>query len=102
MAAAHLFRHADGDAAAALLPTLVARLPPAPILDDGRTWIGGVIRLLALILPAFAGKWVEAYANNPFYFGALAIIIVLFLSLGTTLERRLRDEARSMWKGGDR
>jgi uncharacterized protein (DUF2235 family) len=81
-----------------LLPALATRLPPAPILDDGRTWIGGIIRLLALILPEFAGKWVEAYANNPFYFGVLAIIIVLLLSLGTTLERRLRDEARSMWR----
>jgi len=80
------------------LPMLAGVLPPAPIFADGRTWIGGVIRLLALVLPAFAGKWVEAYADNPFYFLLLGGVILLFLSLGTRLERTLRDEARKMWR----
>ena len=74
-----------------ILPLVAGRLPPPPILADGRTWIGGIIRLLTIVLPAFAGEWVEAYANNPFYFLVLAGFIVLFFKLGTRLERTLRD-----------
>ena len=80
------------------LPLYVGRLPTPPLLADGRTWIGGVIRLLTLVLPDFAGKWVEVYANNPFYFFLLAAIIFMLLKLGARLERMLRDEARVMWK----
>ena len=81
-----------------LLPLIVGRLPRPPILADGRTWIGGVIRLLTLVLPGFAANWVEVYADNPFYFLLLAGIIFLFLKVGTALERTLRDRARAMWK----
>jgi uncharacterized protein (DUF2235 family) len=81
------------------LPLVVAKLPNPPFLADGRTWIGGIIRLLTLVLPSFAGKWVEVYANNPFYFLLLAVVIVVFLTIGTGLERTLRDEARRVWKG---
>jgi uncharacterized protein (DUF2235 family) len=80
------------------LPLFVGRLPTPPVLADGRTWIGGVIRLLTLVLPEFAGKWVEVYANNPFYFFLLAAIVFMLLKLGARLERTLRDEARGMWK----
>jgi hypothetical protein len=81
-----------------MLPLVVARLPYPPILGDGRTWVGGIIRLSTLVLPTFAGQWVEVYADNPFYFLVLAIVIFGFLGLGTWLERRLRDEARGVWK----
>lgn len=80
------------------LPLFVGRLGNPPVLADGRTWIGGMIRLLTLALPSFAGKWVEVYADNPFYFFLLALIIFMFLKLGARLERTLRDEARGIWK----
>lgn len=80
------------------LPVLVGVLPRAPILTDGRTWIGGVIRLLTVVLPGFAGKWVEVYADNPFYFLLLAGLILLFLVFGTQMERKLRDDARRVWR----
>lgn len=80
------------------LPLFVGRLPTPPVLADGRTWIGGMIRLNTLVLPSFAGKWVEVYANNPFYFFLLAGIIFMLLKLGSRLERTLRDEARAMWR----
>jgi uncharacterized protein (DUF2235 family) len=80
------------------LPLFVGRLPTPPVLADGRTWIGGVIRLSTLVLPDFGGKWVEVYANNPFYFFLLAAIVFMLLKIGARLERALRDEARVMWK----
>ena len=61
------------------LPLMVDRLPSPPVLADGRTWIGGLIRLLTLVLPTFAGRYVEVYADNPFYFFVLGGIVYLFL-----------------------
>ena len=81
-----------------LLPIIVERLPRPLILTDGRTWIGGVIRLLTVVLPAFADEWVEVYANNPFYFLLLTGLILLLLRVGTRLERTLRDDARRVWR----
>jgi len=80
------------------LPLFVGRLPTPPVLADGRTGIGGVIRLSTLVLPDFASTWVDVYANNPFYFFLLAAVIYMFLRIGGRLERSLRDEARAMWK----
>jgi hypothetical protein len=77
--------------------TGVRWLPRPPILTDGRTWIGGVIRLLTVVLPSFAGRWVEVYADNPFYFLVLAGLIVVLLAFGTRIERRLRDNALRVW-----
>ncbi|MEO5823640.1 MAG: DUF2235 domain-containing protein [Vicinamibacteraceae bacterium] len=80
------------------LPLFVARLPTPPVLADGRTWIGGVIRLLTIVLPSFAGQWVDVYADNPVYFLMLAAVILVLLWFGTRMERTLRDRARSMWR----
>ena len=80
------------------LPAMLEMLPPAPVLDDGRTWIGGVIRLLTIVLPNFAGEWVEVYADNPFYFLLFAVVIVALLGLGKWMERTLRDRARRVWR----
>jgi len=80
------------------LPFIVGRLPRPPLLTDGRTWIGGVIRLLTVVLPNVAGQWVEVYADNPFYFFLLAAVIWLLLVSGKSVERRLRDDARRVWR----
>jgi hypothetical protein len=56
-----------------------------------------VIRLLTVVLPSFAGRWVEVYADNPFYFLVLAGVIVVLLAFGTRIERRLRDNALRVW-----
>ena len=98
VAANHLFRDAHRHAAAPG-PAVPARLlPTPPLLADGRTWIGGVIRLLTIVLPGFAGNWVEVYADNPFYFLLLALLIWGLLSFGRWMERALRDEARHVWQ----
>ena len=80
------------------LPLFASRLPEPPLLADGRTWVGGIIRLLALLLPDFAADWVEVYADNPFYFLLLLALIGGCLGASTWLERRLRDESRRVWR----
>ena len=81
-----------------LMPLWVGSLPSPPFLSDGRTWIGGVIRLLALALPGFAEPWVETYANHAFYFLVISAAIVLLLVTSTSMDRRLRDSARAVWR----
>jgi uncharacterized protein (DUF2235 family) len=80
------------------LPLVIGRLPRPPILHDGRTWIGGVIRLLTIVLPSFAGQLVEVYADNPFYFLLVAGVILVLLAVGTRIEQTLRDDARRVWR----
>jgi len=80
------------------LPLYIGRLWTPPLLADGRTWIGGIIRLLTIVLPAFAGKWVDVYADNPFYFLLLAVLIWVLLTVGNRLEQTLRDRARRIWR----
>ena len=80
------------------LPLFAGWLPAPPVLADGRTWIGGVIRLLTLVLPSFAGGWIDVYADNPVYFLLLAAVIGALLAFGTWMERTLRDRARAMWR----
>jgi uncharacterized protein (DUF2235 family) len=80
------------------MPIWVERAWDPPVLSDGRTWIGGIIRLLTLALPGFAGDWVEVYADNPFYFLLIGGIIILLLIASGLIERRLRDHARRVWK----
>jgi uncharacterized protein (DUF2235 family) len=81
-----------------LLALPLMRLPTPPVLADGRMWIGNVIRMLTIVLPAFTGDLVEVYADNPFYFLSLSALIASLLALGKWLERTLRDEARRIWR----
>jgi uncharacterized protein (DUF2235 family) len=70
-----------------------------PLLDDGRTgWIGGVIRLISLVLPEFAEPWVSTYADNWFYFAILAFATVLVMRYSSSRELELRDRAREIWR----
>ncbi|MEA3034037.1 MAG: hypothetical protein QOH86_2053, partial [Sphingomonadales bacterium] len=80
------------------MPLWVGRAPEPPLLADGRTWIGGIIRLIALLAPSFAGDWIAVYADNPFYFLSFAAAILALYLIGNWLERLLRDRARSAWQ----
>lgn len=80
------------------LPLYVSRLPTPPLLADGRTWIGGVIRLLTIVLPSALGDLVDVYADNPFYFLALSVVIVALLLTSRAMGRQLQDRGRRVWE----
>jgi uncharacterized protein (DUF2235 family) len=82
----------------AAMPLWADRLGSPPLLADGRTWIGGVIRIVGLALPGFLESWVNTYADNAFYFLILAIAIAVLLTVGTRLERKMRDQGRGIWR----
>jgi hypothetical protein len=66
-------------------------------LNDGRNWIGSLLGLVALFLPAFLTSWIETYSTNPFYFVLLVAAIVVLLLASKKVERRMRDRARAAW-----
>ncbi len=82
----------------AALPLVISTLPVPPLLSDGRMWIRAVIRLAGAVLPSSASGWVDVYADNPFYFLVLAIVILLLLAIGKRLEWTLRDWSRGIWR----
>jgi uncharacterized protein (DUF2235 family) len=79
------------------MPLWIGLAPEPPLLADGRTWIGGIIRLLAVLAPSFAGDWIKVYADNPFYFLGLGLSILALYFFSNWLERLLRDRARRVW-----
>src|SRR6185295_14082068 len=80
------------------MPMWVDKVWAAPVLGDGRNWIGGLIRLISLFLPGFLEPWVNTYADNAFYFLLLAGAIVGVLKYSSSRELRLRDRARHIWR----
>jgi uncharacterized protein (DUF2235 family) len=80
-----------------LMPWWIAKAWEPPLLADGRTWIGGLIRLVAVVTPEFVDPLIDTMANNSFYFLILVILIWLHLRRGRKLEMRLRDRARVIW-----
>jgi uncharacterized protein (DUF2235 family) len=79
------------------MPWWVTRALAPPVLADGRTWIGGVIRMLSVVTPDFLDPLIECMANNSFYFLLLVLTIAVLLRRSGSLERRLRDRARRIW-----
>ncbi|HYE29189.1 MAG TPA: DUF2235 domain-containing protein [Allosphingosinicella sp.] len=69
----------------------------ALFLNDGRNWIGSLVRLFGLFVPAFLESWIETYSTNPFYFLLVSATIVILLVSSKNLERRMRDRARAAW-----
>ncbi|HEX8256760.1 MAG TPA: DUF2235 domain-containing protein [Allosphingosinicella sp.] len=80
-----------------LMPWWVELAPDPPFLADGRNWIGGVIRLLAIVTPAFLDPLIDTMADNAFYFLVIATAIGMLMWRTSVRERRLRDLCRAIW-----
>jgi hypothetical protein len=81
----------------AAMPFWAAYAPDPIWLADGRTWIDAPLHAVGLLLPSVFAFWVNTFAENPFYFLVLAVLIWLAMRYGTRCERLLRDRARHIW-----
>jgi uncharacterized protein (DUF2235 family) len=70
---------------------------PKLLFADGRTWIDAPLRVAGALLPGFVAPWLDTFADNPAYAGALLLCIWLTMRYSTTRERRLRDRANHIW-----
>jgi hypothetical protein len=63
-----------------LMPAWVEDVYPPPVLSDGRTWLGTLIRGTAVFLPSAVEPWIATYADNSVYFlllaGATSLVIL--------------------------
>jgi hypothetical protein len=82
----------------ATMPMWVSYAPDPIWLADGRTWIDAPLHGVGMLLPSMFAYWVNTFADNPFYFLVLAVLIGLALRYGAHCERRLRDRARHIWR----
>ena len=80
------------------MPMWADKVREAPVLGDGRNWIGGLIRLLSLFLPGFLEPWLNTFADNALYFLLLAAAVVGVMKYSSSCELRLRDRARYIWR----
>ncbi|WP_162301927.1 DUF2235 domain-containing protein [Croceibacterium ferulae] len=81
-----------------LMPWMVEHLPNPPVLADGRSWGGGVIRLLDTVLPGMLHRWIDTFADNSFWFLVLVAAIGALQVWSGRLDRRMRDTAREVWR----
>jgi uncharacterized protein (DUF2235 family) len=69
-----------------------------PFCEDSRCVAGPIISLLAFVLPGFAEYWIDAFAASPVLLAILVGLIVVFRILSSSLERKLRDGTRLVWR----
>ncbi len=69
-----------------------------PEFSSRLSFLSPLIRLTGVVLPGFAGWWIDAFAANPGWFIIHASIVSLFLWEGSRLETRITDKMGSYWQ----
>lgn len=69
-----------------------------PVMADGRSWLGGLIRLLTPVTPAPVHGLIDTAADNAFWFGALVLVIAGLWLWSDRLDRQMREQARAVWR----
>jgi uncharacterized protein (DUF2235 family) len=80
------------------MPLWVDHVVNPPVLADGRTWVGGIIRMLTLVTPGMAHGLIDTAADNAFWFLLLVAAIAALMLWSNSLERRMRQQARVVWR----
>jgi type VI secretion system (T6SS) phospholipase Tle1-like effector len=60
--------------------------------------LADIIRMVGLVLPGAASRWINAYAREPLWFALCAGLVALLLWLSTTLQGRITDQMRRAWR----
>jgi len=67
------------------------------LCNDDRCLLPSLISWLKIFLPQFAERWIESYANKPLTFLGLAIILIILLGAGASMQRGVRDRSLKIW-----
>jgi uncharacterized protein (DUF2235 family) len=57
-----------------------------------------VITAVGQLLPAFAERWIHAFAQNPGVFLSLCLLVIVLMTISSKLERRIHDGMRELWE----
>lgn len=88
----------------ALMPVWASWLPVsvAPQQCEGpQCLLAPVIRSTAVVLPSFAGTWIDAFAGSPGWFALLVAAITLVTMRSSALQVKTRDDQRALWRSPD-
>lgn len=55
------------------------------------------IRLIGAFLPAFATRWLDAYAREPGWFVVILLLVIFLTSLGSSLAASIKNTMRPLW-----
>ena len=69
-----------------------------PELSSRLSFLSPLIRLAGVVLPGFAGWWIDAFAANPGWFVLNAGIVGLLIWDGARLETRITDKMGGYWR----
>jgi hypothetical protein len=59
--------------------------------------LSDMIRLVGSLLPAFAKRWLDAYAHEPAWFLTIVLLVALLTSLGSSLAASIKNSMRPLW-----
>jgi hypothetical protein len=68
-----------------------------PEFSSRLSFLSPLIRLASVVLPGFAGWWIDAFAANPGWFVLNAAVIGLLLWDGARLETHITDKMGGNW-----
>lgn len=80
-----------------LLPSINGLLPPSACTGP-QCLLTPVISTVGGVLPAFLQPWIESFAASPGLFAIGAIVIALLLMKSASLQTRIRDGMRELWR----
>jgi uncharacterized protein (DUF2235 family) len=74
------------------------RPDPMAELSNPLRWVSDVIRLSGTILPVFAQRWINGYAQNPRTLLLFAATLLLLMLLSTRIADRIANRMSKTWK----
>src|SRR5262249_28607138 len=77
---------------------IASQLPPSAEFTTRLRPLSDVIRLVGIVLPNGASRWINGYARDPLYFLLAAGLVVLLLWLSASLKERITDQMRIAWR----
>uniref|UniRef100_Q07H09 T6SS Phospholipase effector Tle1-like catalytic domain-containing protein n=1 Tax=Rhodopseudomonas palustris (strain BisA53) TaxID=316055 RepID=Q07H09_RHOP5 len=73
-------------------------IPSSGEFSTSLSLVSGAIRAVGHVLPGALSSWVDAYARDPSHFLALGALVVLLVTLGGWLGRKIRDRMERIWR----
>jgi uncharacterized protein (DUF2235 family) len=59
--------------------------------------VSDTLRVIGSLTPAFAKRWIDAYAHEPAWFVLILLLVILLTGLGSSLSGSIKNNMRPLW-----